>query len=78
MVVACVFVFGATHFFLINAFVFIYMAYNPMHQPTVAFITVQKVFEYFEAIMPLVCGFFLIYIVFRMGFIDEEEDELAS
>ena len=34
MIVACVFVLGATHFFLINAFVFIYMAYSPDHKPT--------------------------------------------
>ena len=78
LIVSTIFILGSAHFFLFNALIFIIEAYDRDYVPSSSFKVIQRILEYFELATPLVCGFFLIYIVWKVGFIDEEDDELLS
>lgn len=63
---------GGAHFFVFTAIVIIYFLNNTSLPDE--FTKVQLVFEYFEEILPLVLGYFYIYIVLNLGFIDDDNE----
>ena len=69
--IAAVFVLGSAHFFLMNGLQFIFVITG---QPTSeTYWNMQYVLEVFEMMTPLIMGYYLIYMVYRLGFIDEED-----
>ena len=76
--VSLIFILGSIQFFIINGIKFILLI-KGQTVTTAFFNGAGHFFEFCEMLTPLTAGFFLIYMVYRLGFIGEdEEEELAN
>ena len=72
--VGIIFTLGSAHFFLFYALYSMIMVFDKDFDPPEWMNIILKVCEYFESFTPLVFGVFIIYIIHRVGFIDEDDD----
>lgn len=77
VIVALIFLTGATHFFLLNAIICFIYSFNSAYKASENMLTVFGVLEWFEILLPIAMGIFLVYVhkMIIDQFIEAEKEE---